>query len=163
MDGFDSFVVMLIVLLGLRSAMRGLFREIGSLAGIVGGIILGRLFGETVGSMFKSFVKIDMVANAIGFTIVCMGVGIGASIVSRTMSMIVNKAGLGAVNRIGGFLVGALQGLLVAGCVLYIATAGAGALNKTFAANSIFAPYIMEFVRLVTGMALGAGSATKNV
>lgn len=162
MTGFDTFALVVIGVLGTRSLLRGFFKELGSLAGIVGGVILARMFSGVVAGILKSFVKYEFAAQALAFAVICVVVGIAASVLTSTMAALVRKTGLGIMDRLGGFAVGALQGTILVGVVLLVGTAvSGGLLEKSFAAGSMFAPPILAFMKMLSGVVFTGAAKVK--
>jgi membrane protein required for colicin V production len=154
LTGFDIFTLLLVGILGVRCMMRGFIKEVFTLAGLVASIILARMFSLPVGQMLFPSLKNAMAASAAGFVVVCFVVNLAATLASYLLAHVVQKIKLGPVDRIAGFCVGALQGMLVSGMLVLFAAGIAGKLESSFLKTSLFAPSLLKFMTFISGSIL---------
>ena len=113
--------IILAVLLGAVFAgmAQGLFRTVRSLLGLILGIALACWNYARVAEAIKPLVRIDAVADAIGFLLIAVAVMFLANVTGIMLSRLFKGIGLGCIDALGGAIVGFLQGaLLVTICIL---------------------------------------------
>jgi|SRR5579863_2784780 len=119
----DWFIVIVLVVAVLGGVSQGLFRSICSLAGLVGGLALAAWNYDRLASVLLPFVRIEAVADAIGFIFIAlliMGIfGIIGTLLHKTF----RRMGLGCLDRLGGAIFGLLQGVLLVTLAILVAVA----------------------------------------
>jgi membrane protein required for colicin V production len=115
----DVLIVIVIMLAVAGGLSQGFFRSVCSLGGLFLGLVLAAWNYPRVAAMVMPLVRIEAVANTIGFlaiALVVMGVaGIAGNVLSKTL----HSMGLGCLDRLAGGAFGFLQGaLLVTLCIL---------------------------------------------
>jgi membrane protein required for colicin V production len=119
----DGIIVLVIVLAALGGLKEGFFRSFCSLAGLVLGLALAAWNYDRIASLFLPVVRIEAVANAIGFLLIAlfvMGVaGVAGNILSKTL----HGMGMGCLDRIAGAVFGLFQGALLVMVVTLVALA----------------------------------------
>ena len=153
---FDVFAIIVILIPAVRCLFRGFTKEILSLVGLLGGIILGRLFCGQVGSLFHNWVQNQWAINAIGFVLIYFIINTACVVASFLMSKFMKKTALTAVDRLGGFALGVLKGVLIAGVFVLIVNSIAGSIDHSFLATSILARPILVIMKLITGIVIPA-------
>ena len=151
---FDIVALAVITLFGVRCLMRGFVKEVFSLAGIIGAVVLGRLYYQEAAEFFKPWVPGELQSNVLGFAAIALGVLLSASLASWLVFKLIHKTFLAVADRLGGLAVGILQGGLVMGIFLMVVVSVTGSLEKSFVADSVLAPYLLEFVRFLSGIIL---------
>ena len=122
MSYFDIVIGVIVLLLGLKGILNGFFRELFGLIGIVGGVFIASRFGTTVGETLSDLVFHFQNKAAVTFTgfVVTLGlfwllmVGIGF-----TFKQLSSISGLGPLDKIMGFVVGAGKFFLIISVVAY--------------------------------------------
>ena len=122
MSYFDIVIGVIVLLLGLKGILNGFFRELFGLIGIVGGVFIASRFGTTVGETLNDLVFHFQNKAAVTFTgfVVTLGlfwllmVGIGF-----TFKQLSSISGLGPLDKIMGFVVGAGKFFLIISVVAY--------------------------------------------
>jgi membrane protein required for colicin V production len=113
--------IILAVLVGsiLGGMAQGFFRTICSLLGLILGIALASWNYARLAATFKPIVRIEAVADAIGFLLIAVIVMFLANVAGAMLKKIFRWMGLGCIDIMGGAIVGFLQGaLLVTVCIL---------------------------------------------
>ncbi|HOX29201.1 MAG TPA: CvpA family protein, partial [bacterium] len=154
MSTFDIIALIIIAAPGVRSMLRGFVKEAFSLGGIVVGLIAARLFHTQAAAFFKGWIKQDLFANALGYVSIYLAINVAAEVISFFLSKILKKAQLGAVDRLGGFAVGALKGLFVVGLFVMLVNGIAGSIDKSFLSGSLLARPILGFMKIITGVVI---------
>jgi len=112
---FDLFCLALVLLLAVWGAFRGLLRQIFGVIGFVGGIALARLFAASFGDAFgKDLGLPPEVATAAMAIAIFLAAEIAAKLLGGFLHKRMTGGFTGAVERGGGFAVGAAKGILVA-------------------------------------------------
>ena len=119
MEWVDWIILAVLVGSVLGGMAQGFFRSICSLLGLILGIVLAVWNYARVAVVFKPIVRIEAVADAIGFLLIAALVMITANVVGVFLKKISHWMGLGCLDTIGGAIAGLLQGaLLVTVCML---------------------------------------------
>ena len=121
---FDVIIGIIILLLGLKGLLNGFFKEVFGLIGIIGGIFvasrLGGYIGKTISHSVPSFTNTTaitftgFVLTFAAFWLMMMAIGYGFKKLS-------SYSGLGPLDRIFGFVVGAGKFFLIFAVILYAA------------------------------------------
>jgi S1-C subfamily serine protease len=107
----DLAVVVLVVLLGLGGFRRGLVVGLLSLGGLVGGVVVGaQLAPRILGEDSSRYAPLIALCGAIFFATIGQALGVFAG---RRLRGILGDGPLRAFDNIGGFVLGALTGLVV--------------------------------------------------
>ncbi len=131
------------VIVGL---IKGFVRElIGLIVIIVGIVVAARFFGP-VARVVGKVVSNPTAAGFIGFLLIFLAVLIVGGILSGFIARM-TKGGLGFANHLLGGAVGALEGLLVAGAIVFALLAFP--VNKDALVNSRFAPFVYTVTKTV--------------
>ena len=114
MSPFDLAIAVLILLFAMLGLVRGLFRQIFGIAGFLGGIVLARLFAQPFGDAFAKDLGLPI---SIAVAAMALALFIAAEIAAKLIGGFLHRrmegGFTGAVERSGGFLLGAAKGLLV--------------------------------------------------
>ncbi|HKB98827.1 MAG TPA: CvpA family protein [Terriglobales bacterium] len=123
------------------AAIEGFFHEAFGLAGLVVGYLLAAWQYHRLAEWFAPHVKSPWFGEIAGFLTIFFAVLIVAGLAGRIARWTMKKAGLSAIDRILGAVLGLLRGVLVVAIVLTAMTAFAPAAG--WLAGSQFAPYFM--------------------
>lgn len=121
---FDIIAAIIILLLGLKGIINGLFKELFGLIGIVGGIFIASRVGDTVGQYISDLVFKFENSAAISFTGFLFTLAIFwllmiiVGLIFKKLSLL---SGLGPVDKILGFLFGASKFFLIAAVIAHAA------------------------------------------
>jgi len=119
---FDLVVGSIILLLGLKGILNGFFKELFGLIGIVGGIFIGSRIAKDVGTLLSDAIfKFDSPAaiSFLGFLTtlaIFWGTMIGVGILFKKFS---TMSGLGAMDKILGFVFGSGKFFFIASVIVY--------------------------------------------
>ena len=119
MTWVDWAIVIFMALSVLAGVQQGFFRSVASLGGLILGLALAAWNYGRVAALLKPFVRLEAVADTIGFLAIALFVmalaGVAGSILAKTL----HKLGLGCLDSLAGAVFGLLQGaLLVTLCIL---------------------------------------------
>ncbi|RXJ92906.1 colicin V synthesis protein [Malaciobacter molluscorum] len=118
---FDMIVVGFTVILGLKGLFRGFIKEVLGLVGIIGGIFIASRFSLEVGNILAPILALENEATIklIGFIAALIGFLLIIYIITIILNKITDISGLGAVNRILGFLFGSAKIFLIFSVIIY--------------------------------------------
>ena len=123
MTWVDWIIVVVIASAALSGLGQGFLRSIFSLIGLLLGLALAAWNYIWVGALFKPFVKIVEVADAIAFLLIAVVVMVVAGLVGSILSKTFQKIGLGWLDSLVGAAFGLLQGVLLVSIVILVAVA----------------------------------------
>jgi membrane protein required for colicin V production len=123
------------------AAIEGFFREAFGLAGLVAGYLLAAWQYQRLANWFAPHLKSPWVGEIAGFLIIFFAVLMVAGFAGRIARWAMKKAGLSAIDRILGALLGLLRGVLVVAIVLTAVAAFAPAAE--WLEGSQLAPYFL--------------------
>jgi len=123
------------------AAMEGFFHEAFHLAGLVLGYLLAAWQYHRLAEWFAPHLKSPWIGEIAGFLIIFFAVLILAGFAGRIARWAMKKAGLSAIDRILGAVLGLLRGALVVAIVLTAMTAFAPAAR--WLDQSQLAPYFL--------------------
>ena len=119
MEWVDWIILAVLVGAVLGGMAQGLFRTVCSLAGLILGVALACWNYARVAEAFKPVIRVDAVADAIGFLLIALAVMFLANVTGIMLSRMFKGMGLGCIDALGGAIVGFVQGaLLVTICIL---------------------------------------------
>ncbi len=118
----DLTAATLILLLGLKGIINGFFKEFFGMAGIVGGIFIGSHVGPKLGMWIDDLIFHFQNESAIAFTGFILIFGLFWLImtyVGQLFSKLSIKSGLGPLDRIFGFILGAGKIFFIFAVIIY--------------------------------------------
>lgn len=114
MNGFD---IVLLGVLGIQAILgfqRGFVRIIFDILAIAGGVILGFLHYKEISTKIQIFVHMPIhYANFAAFISIWASIFIAVYVLSKLVNAAVTFTGLGLINRLGGFVLGATKGVFL--------------------------------------------------
>ena len=115
----DWAIVIVMASAVIGGLSQGFFRSVCSLGGLFLGLVLAAWNYASVAALVKPLVRIEPVADTIGFLLIAILVMGVAGIVGNTLSKTLHGIGLGCLDRLAGAAFGFFQGaLLVTLCIL---------------------------------------------
>lgn len=147
---FDLIVSIVILLLGLKGIINGFFKELFGLIGIIGGIFVASRFGNEIGQYLSDTIFKFENSSAIGFA------GFLATLAAFWLLMIAvgfifkkltSMSGLGAFDKILGFLFGVGKFFLIAAVIahaMYNMKTIKSMLDDTSLKDSVLFPILVE-------------------
>jgi membrane protein required for colicin V production len=123
MTWIDWIIVIAIAAAVLSGLSQGFLRSVFSLIGLLLGLALAAWNYIWVGALFKPFVKVVEIADAIGFLLIAILVMVVAGFVGAVLSRTFQKIGLGWLDSLVGGAFGLLQGVLLVTIIILVAVA----------------------------------------
>jgi membrane protein required for colicin V production len=119
MTWIDWAILIVLALSVLGGFQQGFFRSVCSLGGLFLGLVLAAWNYARVAAVLKPLVRIESVADTIGFLLIALVVMGLAGVVGTLLAKALHKIGLGCLDRLAGAIFGLVQGaLLVTLCIL---------------------------------------------
>lgn len=146
---FDLVASIIILFLGLKGIINGFFKEVFGLVGIIGGIFVASRVGDSVGKFLSDVIFKFENSAAISFTgfLVTFALFWMLMVVAGfTFKKLSSLSGLGAVDKILGFVFGASKFFLIAAVIAHAAY-NINAIKTTIDStmkNSILFPIMVE-------------------
>ena len=113
MNVIDLFFVIIIVLLGIRGLIRGMVKEVFGLGALIFGILLAHIYNQPLGYYLSTYLKVSYgAANIFSFFIIFFAVYLAILLTGIAISGALKTIKLGFLDRISGFLFGALKAVL---------------------------------------------------
>ena len=113
MTWVDWAIVIVLVISVLGGLSQGFLRAVCSLCGLIFGLIVAAWHYARVAALLLPVVRIEAVADAIGFLLIALLVMAVANIIGSIISKTVHRLGLGCLDRLAGGVFGFLQGALL--------------------------------------------------
>jgi len=137
----DWIILGFLVFSVIGAASEGFFHEAFGLAGLAVGYLLAAWQYQRLADWFAPHLKSPWVGEIAGFLIIFFAVLIVAGFAGRTTRWAMKKAGLSAIDRVLGAVLGLLRGVLVVAVVLTAMAAFAPA--DKWLEGSELAPYFL--------------------
>ncbi len=137
----DWIIIAFLVFSVTGAALQGFFHEAFGLAGLVVGYLFAAWQYHRLAEWFAPYLKSPWVGDIAGFLIIFFAVLMVAGFAGRIARWAMKKAGLSALDRILGALLGLARGVLVVAIVLTAVAAFAPAAK--WLAGSELAPYFL--------------------
>lgn len=140
----DIVFLVIIVLSCMMGVFRGLIKEAFSLITWIGAILIGTWFHGALGDLMSGMIENDTIRNISAFAILfVLAIFIG-TIISNLLQTLMQKIGLGTVDRALGALFGLLRGLVIV--VLILLVIRQFDFTSSWYEGSFSVPYLMELV-----------------
>ena len=137
----DWIILAFLIFSVTGAAIEGFFREAFNLAGLAVGYLLAAWQYHRLADWFAPHLKSPWLGEIAGFLIIFFAVLIVFGFAGRIAQWAMKKAGLSAIDRVLGALLGLLRGVLVVAIVLTAMTAFAPAAR--WLEGSQLAPYFL--------------------
>lgn len=118
---FDIIIIAITLLLGLKGLFKGFIKEVFGLLGIVGAIFVASRISKQLGDLIAPILALENQATIklIGFIAALIIIWLVFYAIGIVVSKIFSASGLGAVDRILGFVFGALKVFLIFSVIAY--------------------------------------------
>ncbi len=113
MTWVDWAIVIVLAGATIGGITQGLLRSACSLLGLISGLLLAAWNYGRVAALLLPLVRIEAVANAIGYLLIALVIMVIANLLGALISGMVHKIGLGCLDRLAGILFGFVQGAVL--------------------------------------------------
>lgn len=142
MNWFDLVVIALVIFSAIDGFAKGMIRLGIGFCALILGFLLAAWYYPSAGMFLRGFVHSRTLSNLIGFFIIFGLVGLAGAIVGGLLARFFKLVGLGFFDRVGGSMLGAVQGALIAAVIVMILLAFPRK-PPAFIVQSYFAPYLV--------------------
>jgi len=119
----DWFIVAVLGISVLVGLSQGFFRIVFSLGGLIVGLAAAAWNYRVIAGLIMPFIRIETVADAIGFVVIALLVMGACGIFGTLLHKTFHKIGLGCLDRLGGLILGFVQGMLLVTLCILVAVA----------------------------------------
>jgi membrane protein required for colicin V production len=123
MTWVDWAIVIVLLCSTAGGLMQGFFRTACSIIGLLFGLTLASWNYGRIAAPLLPLVRVPAVADAIGFLLIAILVGIAFSLIGNILGKAFDWLGLGCLDMIGGGLLGFLQGAVIITLIIMVAVA----------------------------------------
>jgi membrane protein required for colicin V production len=119
----DWAILGIILVATVGGLAQGFFRSFCGLAGLFFGMALAIWNYRVVGRLFLPIVRIEAVANAVGFLVIALLVMLAAGLLGGMLEKTFRWAGLGCLDTLLGAVLGLFQGVLLVMVIVLVTVA----------------------------------------
>ncbi|MCR8696893.1 MULTISPECIES: CvpA family protein [Campylobacter] len=136
---FDIIVIAVVVILGIKGVINGLIKEVFGLIGIIGGVIVASRNASLVGEQISLYLYelSDSAEFFFGFLLTLLIFWFVCLLLGNLLSKMLKMSGLGFVDRLLGFFVGAAKIFLVLAILVAI-------VSRISVLNQKISPYFKD-------------------
>lgn len=114
MSYIDIIIVIILITFGVLGLLKGIIREIATLVGLVVGLYGAFHFSDFTASKLIGWVELSpKYLQVISFVVTFVVLAVLVFLLGRLVKRLVNAINLGFLDKIGGFIVGLVKGVLV--------------------------------------------------
>jgi membrane protein required for colicin V production len=125
MNLIDFIILSVLCFFAIKGLVRGLINEASSLAGLLVGGWLAYRFHPLLSVPIKSALHLPAhLSSFLAFVIILLITGISTHIIGNVITAALRLVMLGSLNRLGGVLIGVVEGALLLCMVFSIASSG---------------------------------------
>lgn len=125
MNLIDFIILSVLCFFAVKGLVRGLINEASSLAGLLFGGWLAYRFHPLLSVPIKSTLHLPAhLSSFLAFVIILLITGISTHIIGNVITAALRLVMLGSLNRLGGVLIGVVEGALLLCMVFSIASSG---------------------------------------
>ncbi len=146
LNWFDAVIIGIIFLSVVISFFRGFLREAVSLITWVVAVLLALKFAPLLSRELATHIESHTVRYLLSFAVILIVVLIVGAIINLMIKMLVDKSGVGFIDRLLGVIFGTARGILAIGVMLMFLDVSALA-AKPWYANSQLAPQFTPLVK----------------
>lgn len=147
-NGFDWFLVILLVLSTLLAFFKGIIRAIFSIGGLICGIIAAAWNYKTLAHAMSKVIPSFQLAEVIAFVVILAVVMLVFSLIAKLLRTSVSAVGLGIFDKLLGAVFGFFRGCLLGVAAMMILLAFVP--DSAWVKDSQLAPYFLDGAHAVS-------------
>lgn len=164
MNALDYVILGIIALAALRCWFRGIIGEVLSVAAVLGGLLAGILFYRPVGAWLSTLRPLGGYELVAGFVASFAVIFVVVKLVERALRGVLENLNLDILDRVLGFLFGALEGIVVAAVIIMILRFQPLFDVESLLSGSLMARLLLPIVaRGVQDLPIGAAGAVTEI
>ena len=149
MNYLDIIIALILIVFGWKGLRKGLILEVVALAAFGIGIYGAMHFSDFTASHLQDFMEINpKYLNTIAFVLTFIILVVLVNLIGRLVSKAIKSLNLGFFDKLGGFIFGALKGVLLCSLLLMVLSNFQllGVLKPETKENSLLYPYVERTV-----------------
>ena len=149
--GLDLVLTVFVAFLLVKGIWKGFVKEISGILAVVGGVITSFMLHSAAEEFLSPYVG-PKYLGFVAYSILFIAAYLGIMLLGNFIDRVVKSVMLGSFNRILGGLFGLLKALLWTSLCVYAYSSlqeGVGFDHPGLVANSIFYPFLLDFVALL--------------
>ena len=149
--GLDLVLTVFVAFLLVKGIWKGFVKEISGILAVVGGVITSFMLHSAAEEFLSPYVG-SKYLGFVAYSILFIAAYLGIMLLGNFIDRVVKSVMLGSFNRILGGLFGLLKALLWTSLCVYAYSSlqeGVGFDHPGLVANSIFYPFLLDFVALL--------------
>ena len=151
MNGLDYFIIAIVGLSAVHGYARGILRIASSLIALVAAAYCSSIYSPAVGAwLTRAFGIRAASGNALGYVVIFLGVMILVAWAGGKLAELIRAVHMSWADRLGGTVIGAALGALLAGLVVVVATLTLPA-DTPAIRNSELAPRVLQYAHDLAG------------
>lgn len=124
MNHFDIVILIVLLLFAIKGLLRGLVNEVSSLTGLILGGWLAYRYYPTLSIPIKKILHLpEHIAAFLAFMLLLVLAGLIAHILGNIITTALRAVMLGSLNRLGGVVIGVVEGALLLSMLFCIGSA----------------------------------------
>lgn len=123
MNLIDVIILIVLVCFALKGLVRGLVNEASSLAGLILGGWAAYIYYPDLAILIQNWLHLSkLISSFIAFMLLLFLIGFIAHIIGNIVTAALRVVMLGTLNRLGGILIGAVEGALILSLLFSVGT-----------------------------------------
>ncbi len=169
MNTLDLWLLGLLGLFVLYGWRAGLIQMVGSFVGTILGVALAGRWYDGFSTWFAGTFQLDpLVAKVVSFAILLglinRAIGLGFALAARALRIVNWIPGIAGMNRLGGVVLGFLEGVLSIGVTLYVATKfDVGTHWRATLDGSVLVPILTGISQVIVPLLPGALKSIQSI
>ncbi len=152
MNYLDIIIAALLIIFGIGGMRKGIIIEAASLLGLGIGLYGAFHFSDITAAKLVDYVEINpKYLNLVAFVVTFLVLALLVNLLGRLLSKLVKTINLGLVDRLGGFVVGLAEGLLICSLMVMLLNVlnFTGIVKEDTKKESLLYPYVEKAVPYV--------------
>jgi membrane protein required for colicin V production len=147
----DLIILLVLLVSVIQAISSGFFQEAFGIAGLLFGYLIAAWRYQRLAGHFAAYISSRWLGEIVAFLAILLGVMVLAGVLGRIVRWIIKEAGLSAIDRFLGALLGLVRGCLLVAIVLVSMTAFTP--NSRWLEGSALAPYFLVVGRAAIWLA----------